>query len=237
MPRSLWAEPRPPGAPPRSWRDWALAGVFCLLAVLEGLTRPDLPGGIVAVVLVFALAPTLLFRRSQRHITRVVKDPAAVRASDELLMRLTGHQDLRRQLHVTPAANAMMHAHQDILPLVLHEPFITCPHALIHSGTQLLPVALQRGEFLLKVRFPLAHLGHLSIGELFGFIRLARQPDNFLLRRLGLLHQTNLLILDAIDIRLARVDLMGQGAILFVLARLQLLIGVFLDLRFLRLHV
>jgi hypothetical protein len=61
---SLWAEPRAPGAPARSWRDWALAGVFCLLAIIEGLTRPDLPGGFGAVLLVFLLAPTLLWRRS-----------------------------------------------------------------------------------------------------------------------------------------------------------------------------
>ncbi|MFF5290832.1 sensor histidine kinase [Paractinoplanes globisporus] len=80
MPRSLWTEPRPPGAPPRSWRDWALAGVFCLLAVLEGLTRPDLPGGIVAVVLVFALAPTLLFRRSHPLLMVVIAFAATLLA-------------------------------------------------------------------------------------------------------------------------------------------------------------
>ncbi|WP_433360724.1 sensor histidine kinase [Actinoplanes sp. CA-142083] len=61
---SLWAEPAAPGAPPRGWRDWALAAAFCLLAVIEGLARPALPGGFVAVVLVFLLAPTLLWRRS-----------------------------------------------------------------------------------------------------------------------------------------------------------------------------
>ena len=64
MPRSLWSEPRPPGAPARSWRDGALAGVFCVLSLIEYATRPSMPGGIVGVVQVFALAPTLLWRRS-----------------------------------------------------------------------------------------------------------------------------------------------------------------------------
>jgi signal transduction histidine kinase len=61
---SLWAEPAAPGAPARGWRDWALAAAFCLLAVIEGVARPALPGGFVAVLLVFLLAPTLLWRRS-----------------------------------------------------------------------------------------------------------------------------------------------------------------------------
>ncbi|MFI5895064.1 sensor histidine kinase [Actinoplanes sp. NPDC051513] len=62
---SLWAEPAAPGAPSRGWRDWALVAAFCVLAVIEGLARPSLSGGFVAVALVFLLAPTLLWRRSR----------------------------------------------------------------------------------------------------------------------------------------------------------------------------
>ena len=61
--RSLWGEPRPPDAPGRSGRDWTVAGVFAALAILEGLTRVGLPGGVVAVLLAIGLTPTLLFRR------------------------------------------------------------------------------------------------------------------------------------------------------------------------------
>jgi signal transduction histidine kinase len=61
--RSLWGEPRPPDAPGRSGRDWTVAGVFAALAILEGLTRADLPGGVVAVLLAIGLTPTLLVRR------------------------------------------------------------------------------------------------------------------------------------------------------------------------------
>ena len=62
--RALWREPRPVPTPPRTWRDYVLAAVFGALGLIEGATRPDLPGGWVAVLLVFLLAPTLLFRRS-----------------------------------------------------------------------------------------------------------------------------------------------------------------------------
>jgi signal transduction histidine kinase len=72
MARTLLEEPRPAGAPPLSWRDWLLAGVFCVLAVVEGATREDLPGGLIAVLLVVALAPTLLWRRSHPLLTVTV---------------------------------------------------------------------------------------------------------------------------------------------------------------------
>jgi hypothetical protein len=36
--RSFVNEPRPPGAPGRSGRDWTIVGVFAALAVLEGYT-------------------------------------------------------------------------------------------------------------------------------------------------------------------------------------------------------
>src|ERR1700690_781573 len=56
--------------------------------------------------------------------------------------------------------------------------------------------------------------------------------DDFLLRRLRLFHQDNLLVLDFGDVGLARFNFVGEGAVFLVLARLQLLVGVFLDLRF-----
>src|SRR3954468_22751790 len=76
MPLPLGNEPRAPGAPARSWRDWALVGVFCGLAVIKGLTRPTLPGGPAAVLLVFLLAPTLLWRRSQPLLMVAIAFPA-----------------------------------------------------------------------------------------------------------------------------------------------------------------
>ncbi|KUL29976.1 sensor histidine kinase [Actinoplanes awajinensis] len=63
--RSLLAEPRPPGAPPLSWRDWLLTAVCAGAALLEGALRPGQPGGVVAVLLAAGLAPVLLIRRSR----------------------------------------------------------------------------------------------------------------------------------------------------------------------------
>jgi signal transduction histidine kinase len=63
--RSLWSEPRPPGAPARVWRDWALVAVLVPLAVLEGVVRPDLPWRAVSVTVTIGLVATLLWRRTK----------------------------------------------------------------------------------------------------------------------------------------------------------------------------
>jgi signal transduction histidine kinase len=78
--RSLWGEPRPPDVPGRTGRDWTLAGVFAALAILEGLTRPGLPGGLVAVVLAIGLTPTVLGRRRQPLLTVAVAVAATMLA-------------------------------------------------------------------------------------------------------------------------------------------------------------
>ena len=63
--RSLWDEPRPPGAPARVWRDWALVVGLGVLAVLEVLVRRQLPGRPVALVVALGLLPAILFRRTR----------------------------------------------------------------------------------------------------------------------------------------------------------------------------
>ncbi|MGY2004456.1 sensor histidine kinase [Blastococcus sp. SYSU DS1024] len=63
--RSLWREPRPPDAPARGRRDWLLAALVPVAAVLEGVLRPDLPSRWVQVAVLCALAPLLLWRRTQ----------------------------------------------------------------------------------------------------------------------------------------------------------------------------
>ncbi|WP_308169567.1 sensor histidine kinase [Acrocarpospora catenulata] len=63
--RSVWHEPRPPGAPRRVWRDWVLVGVLIPVALLEGVVRPDLPSRVLSVVLAVGLTPTLLWRRTK----------------------------------------------------------------------------------------------------------------------------------------------------------------------------
>ncbi|MFC0541655.1 sensor histidine kinase [Kutzneria chonburiensis] len=64
MLRSGWDEPRLVPAP-RTWRDWALVGVFELVAVLEGVFQPDLAWRPVSVTVAVVLAPLLLWRRSR----------------------------------------------------------------------------------------------------------------------------------------------------------------------------
>ena len=63
--RSVWDEPAPGDPPGRSWRDWALLGLVVPVAILEGVLRPDIPARVVTVVVMVALAPTLLWRRTR----------------------------------------------------------------------------------------------------------------------------------------------------------------------------
>ncbi len=62
--RSLWDEPRAPGAPARVWRDWVLVGLLSLSALLEGTFRSDVLWRPVALVLALTLVWTLLWRRT-----------------------------------------------------------------------------------------------------------------------------------------------------------------------------
>ena len=62
--RSLWDEPRAPGAPARVWRDWVLVGALSLSALLEATFRSDVLWRPVALVLVLTLVWTLLWRRT-----------------------------------------------------------------------------------------------------------------------------------------------------------------------------
>jgi signal transduction histidine kinase len=63
--RALWAEPRPPGAPRRVWRDWALLAAVLGGVVLEAALRDDLVWRPVAVVLGVWLAVLPLWRRTR----------------------------------------------------------------------------------------------------------------------------------------------------------------------------
>ncbi len=61
---SLLAEPAIPDPPRRVWRDWPVAGLISLAAVLEGLVRDDITWRPLTTVVVAALAATTLWRRT-----------------------------------------------------------------------------------------------------------------------------------------------------------------------------
>ena len=71
--RSLWNAPAASPAPPkRVWRDWVLVAVLPLLAVFEGLVRTDVPNALAAVVILIAIMPTLLWRRTHPLLMFVI---------------------------------------------------------------------------------------------------------------------------------------------------------------------
>ncbi|MBU4216137.1 MAG: sensor histidine kinase [Actinobacteria bacterium] len=63
--RSLWREPRPPGAPPLGRLDWLLVGVYGAAALTEGIVRPGVVWRPLVTTLALALVPALLWRRSR----------------------------------------------------------------------------------------------------------------------------------------------------------------------------
>jgi signal transduction histidine kinase len=70
--RSVWAEPRPADPPVRVWRDWVLVVVFAAGALVEGLLRTDLSGRVGSVIVVLALVPTQLWRRTRPLLMVVI---------------------------------------------------------------------------------------------------------------------------------------------------------------------
>jgi signal transduction histidine kinase len=62
--RSLWAEPRVPKAPKRLWWDWVLVAALVVLAAIEAVAREDVVWRPVNLILIVAVAPMLLWRRT-----------------------------------------------------------------------------------------------------------------------------------------------------------------------------
>jgi len=77
--RSLWEAPAATPAPPkRVWRDWVLIAVLPLLALFEGLVRTDVPNVVAAVVILIAIMPTLLWRRTHPLLMLVISFAASI---------------------------------------------------------------------------------------------------------------------------------------------------------------
>jgi signal transduction histidine kinase len=70
--RSLWTEPRAPNPPGPGWPDVAMMAVLAPWAVLEGVFGQDRIWPGVSVVVVLALLPTLLWRRTHPLVVVVV---------------------------------------------------------------------------------------------------------------------------------------------------------------------
>lgn len=70
---SAWTAPSAVPAPPRRvWRDWLLLALIASTAVVEALFRTDLVHPLPAVIALLAVAPTVLWRRTQPLLTLVI---------------------------------------------------------------------------------------------------------------------------------------------------------------------
>lgn len=64
--RAFWDAPAAQPSPPRRvWRDWLLVAVLPPLVVIEAAGRPDVPWGWLWAIVLVALVPTLLWRRTR----------------------------------------------------------------------------------------------------------------------------------------------------------------------------
>lgn len=64
--RALWDAPAAHPSPPRRvWRDWVLLGVIPPLVLIEAAARPDVPWRWLWAIVLIALVPTLLWRRTR----------------------------------------------------------------------------------------------------------------------------------------------------------------------------
>ena len=62
--RTLWEEPAAPDPPVRVWRDWLLVGGLLVVALAEGLLRPDIVARPLALAIGVMTALALLWRRT-----------------------------------------------------------------------------------------------------------------------------------------------------------------------------
>jgi signal transduction histidine kinase len=62
--RSLWAEPRVPNPPTRLWWDWVLVATVLAVGAIEAAVREDVVWRPVNLILIVAVAPMLLWRRT-----------------------------------------------------------------------------------------------------------------------------------------------------------------------------
>lgn len=71
--RSAWRAPRAVPSPPRRvWRDGALVALVAVLALVEGMLRTDLQRPLLAVIVLLAVLPTVLWRRTKPLVMLVV---------------------------------------------------------------------------------------------------------------------------------------------------------------------
>jgi len=130
----------------------------------------------------------------------------------------------------------MFHAHNHVLALALEQPFVTAARGFIHGGRQLFSAAGQLGEFLLQIFLTRVQLADLIINQFFCGGGFGGRGHDIFLRDFGLFHQDYFCVFDFEDDFLGHLDLVGERLVFLVLARLQLLVQIFFDLRLLRLN-
>ncbi|MFN7152038.1 MAG: sensor histidine kinase [Microthrixaceae bacterium] len=62
--RSVWDEPRSPGAPARVWWDWVLVAVFVVTAILESVLREEVPWRPLVLLHAVTMAVVVPWRRT-----------------------------------------------------------------------------------------------------------------------------------------------------------------------------
>src|SRR5687767_5587732 len=116
--------------------------------------------------------PTPLIRNRQIHVSREVKNPAAIRTGNNFLLCLACHDRSTAQLHVTPAAGMTADSHHDVGALVLQQPLVFSERFIIHCIGQLRAIGFQTGQLRPQILFARVKFHEFAIDEL---LRVSRE--------------------------------------------------------------
>src|SRR5579875_592099 len=172
-------------------------------------------------------------RRRQFHVPGVIQNAAAVWADHDFLLRAAMNEYLRRQFHVAAAAHPALHANYDIAALAFEEPFVARPRRFVHRRRQFVAAGLQGGQFFFQILLAPIQLRELLVHPFFGLGGFGHQAGDFFLRGFGLFHQFDFAVFNFRDFGFAIFDFAGQRAVFLVFTGLELLVGVFFNLRLL----
>ena len=88
-----------------------------------------------------------LFRDGKIHVGCVIEDSAAVDATDDFLLRLTGDDGGTAQLHVAATTDAMLNSNDNVLTFMFEKALVFGANGGIDGIGQFAPIGVQGCEF------------------------------------------------------------------------------------------
>lgn len=171
-----------------------------------------------------------LLDRGDVHAGEVIKDPGAVGALDDLAVTLAIDDVLAGHLHVATATDAALDIDDDLVALAFEKALVASEQDGIDGGGGGGAGILGVGELLPQPRFGPGQLLELDGAVGFGFAEDLGGSGNLAFGGFDLLHQDDLLVVEAADDALTRLDFVAERLVFLVFAGQPLLGAVLGDL-------